>query len=985
MSTMTPELNDMKPRPFRFKWIIIAVIFLVLALAGGFFFARNYEMQKVEAGREAIAAENWEAAVAVLDDAINLQPSFLKQRSDEAVALRGFARYQLGDDEAALADFGASTSIDNRFFDLPAYRADILYRQGAYEEALGNAGAALAHEAALPPYLQAQLHGQKGLALLETESSFSTEVAAEIDAALDQAEYLPDELLSQLLTARALSAFADGDVAAGLADVAQVKALAVPVQGALLVAETAVLHQQADFAAALAAGDDALATDQLTDQETADLHLLRADIAYRQGDLAQAIAEAESATAYVAELALPDSLQAWQHYRQFEWDTAVDAADAALDIDPEQALAYRVRGAVAYWEGRYADAQSDLNRALELDPDDVEALALRSALHFSISDDVAARADAARAADLAPQSPAALWAQAAVHLQDYEPDEAYVLLTQAIGLDAQRPELYEWRGSTYLYRFQHDEQAADYDAALALYPEFGRAISSRLWMQLSRYEMDEYEETVLYLLDMFPDWDSAYRTAASYYHVQKGDSEQALVYAEEAVAINPTASQNYVVRGFVLSEQGETEKALADYEHALEISPDSVNVLAALAALAGEQGEQETALAYREEAFLLTAYPDQKITLANVYAQRGDMDRAWEMTHEVLAVDPDHEGALITRSLLRLDAGNPTQALNDLTVLISKYPGYAYAYVLRAQLRLDEGNLDEVRADANRALELDPFNMDGAHYLLGMAALIEEDLETAVTHIDNYVATGDENGFKYSVQAGLYSDQGRDAEAMVAIEAGLALEDDMLDQLLLDHATAYLVAQDDENARAGLEAVLADSVDLDILYQAENMLAYLNTLSELVNGRRVYADENYTLTYAAEWIQEPLTENLFNLLLIQEGIRGSAIVLVGAIEGVAGLTTRDFADAVESNLLDSPGFLTLSLEPAQISGRNGLVRYYELETVDADENPVVALGRQYYLVSGNMAVIISMETVAEEYELYSPELDAIIESFELLR
>jgi tetratricopeptide (TPR) repeat protein len=999
MSMMTPEQNEGRKLPPRIhggrlfspKWIIIAAGLLILFLGGGFFAARSYETQKVEAGREAIAAKNWDEAVTALDGAIGLQPAFLTQHTDEALALRGFSQYQLGNDEAALDDFGASMSIDNRFFDLPAYRADILYRQGAYAEALGNINAALARADALPLYLQAQLHGQKALALLETgeeeetavSTLLSTSVSSEIEAALALADYLPDEMLGQLLTVRALSAFAAGDVEAGLADAAQVEALG-DVPGELLVAVTAVLYQQSDFEATVAASDRALATDQLTDDETADLHLLRADIAFQQGDLEQAIAEAESAAAYVDELALPDALQAWQYYRQFEWDKAVDAAEAALALDEETPLAYRVRGAVAFWQGRYDDALVDLSRALELDPTDVEALAVRAVLYFLMSDEENGRADAARAADLTPQSPAALWARALVHIWDYENDEAYALLTQAIALDDQRTELYVWRAETYLYTFQDNERAADIEAALALYPEFAQAISSRLWLQLDQYDTTEYEETVRYLLETYPDWDVSYRIAASYYDRQVDDLDQAMAYAEQAVAANPNASKNYVVRGRVWLEMGEMENAIADYERALEISPDSTSALLALAFRAGDQGEYETAISYMEQAFLLNSSPSTKMALANEYALLGDLDKAWEMTHEVLALDPDHDDALLTRSLLWLDAGNPTQALTDLTVLINKYPSFAYAYMLRAQLRLEEGNLDEARADANRALELDPNGVEGAHLILGTVAAQEGDLETAVSHIDDYIASGDETGFKYSILVGLYGDLGREEDALAAIEAGLALEDEAMDALLLDRATTYLFAEDDENARAALEELFANSTNLDILYQAENTLAYLDSLPGLVNGRRLYEDENFTLTYSPDWRIEIIDEELFALLLIQEGEKWDTVMLVGATNGFTSLTTRTLADGVGSNLSDLSGFQTLSLESAVIAGQNGLVRYYQLDSADKDGNDVVILGRQYYLVSGDTIVFMSMEAAAEAYEQISPEWDAIVASFELL-
>ena len=84
MTTKKPEKQVeglMSRQHGRSGSMIAVVIAAIVALAGvgGFFFGRNYETQQIEAGRQAIAAENWDDAVDSLTNALELSPGFLKQ------------------------------------------------------------------------------------------------------------------------------------------------------------------------------------------------------------------------------------------------------------------------------------------------------------------------------------------------------------------------------------------------------------------------------------------------------------------------------------------------------------------------------------------------------------------------------------------------------------------------------------------------------------------------------------------------------------------------------------------------------------------------------------------------------------------------------------------------------------------------------------------------------------------------------------------
>ncbi|MEZ4643867.1 MAG: hypothetical protein R3E31_14235 [Chloroflexota bacterium] len=192
-------------------------------------------------------------------------------------------------------------------------------------------------------------------------------------------------------------------------------------------------------------------------------------------------------------------------------------------------------------------------------------------------------------------------------------------------------------------------------------------------------------------------------------------------------------------------------------------------------------------MSYLEEALQLAPiYPYTKTALGGVYAGLGEMETAWQLAHEVLALDPASADALILRSLLFEESGRTSRMLADLSLLLSINPRHAYAYALRAQEMLWQGQYEAAREDATLALQYDPYDAENAHYVLAVLAMEDGDLETAADHIDQYTALGLETGYKYSIQAEFYLDMSRPEDALNVVDTGLALQDEAVDQLYLD-------------------------------------------------------------------------------------------------------------------------------------------------------------------------------------------------------
>ena len=109
------------------------------------------------------------------------------------------------------------------------------------------------------------------------------------------------------------------------------------------------------------------------------------------------------------------------------------------------------------------------------------------------------------------------------------------------------------------------------------------------------------------------------------------DPEQALVYLDEAIRLEPNYAEAYMRRGMALSEQGYSEDAFDDLTRAIRLNPTS------------------DAYAYRGLALL----------------RQGDMKGARQDFDEAIRLDPDSHRAWNFRGALWLKEGNDSAACKD--------------------------------------------------------------------------------------------------------------------------------------------------------------------------------------------------------------------------------------------------------------------------------------------------------------------------------
>jgi tetratricopeptide (TPR) repeat protein len=947
--------------------VIGAMVVVIAGAAAGFFFVRGSEEGNMDAASAAIAKADWSVAAALLDEALATKPDFLRQHDTEALALRGLSFYQLADYETALVDMNAALARDPNLVDLLVYRADIQYRKGNDEAALADFEEALAYSDLLPEHLLALVYADR--AAIYHDQSKAAEAKEEVAQALELGRYVSDQTVAELYAIRAQSTFELEGVEADLTD--NLTALDMDVgltsetRASLLADQTAIYHHAGLYDLVLERSDEAIALEDLAEDDLANMWVQRADALFRQGDLNGAIAEAEEAVSHGQGEALLHALQAIAGYEEGDEEQALTEAEAALAIDQDMAPAYRVRGTLYAWQGKLDQTLADLGRALELDPADVEALAMRVFADLELNDLEAAEADLARAQAINPAAPATLWAEAQLAYYNYDFETARALLDLAIEQDPSRPEFYVWRSWTYRTTVEEDLVKRDLEQALTNNDDFALALEGMLGVKANFNEMEGYEEETRRLIELYPDNYRLYTRLGYYELYDMDDSEAALATAEKILTLRPESTVGYLLRGYIHLEDEEYELARADFDQALSVRPNSLDALGAIHWV--DKGQEEY---------------DQALNQAWIYNLQDDRQSAWGKIHKALAYDPDFKDALLTRAEMYIDNGEFDQAQLDLHRVLDRYPRDGWAHTIQARAYYAQGRYDEMVEAAEKALEIDP-TMTDSYWYLWLGALAEEDFERALEHTQEWAEAAPASARAHFFLGGAHNALGSSRDAVDALSEAITLsesDDPGLGDYYYERHLAYLDLGEPETAKADLEAALVSTTNLDTIDRIEIALANPGVLARSVAGRRVIEDEagGFTISYDEKWQQwpaEPSEGYMLSLAYGEDELNASADVYI-YYDWDPSLSLYDLAAYINPA---ENGAVVKPLEQVQINGISGLMRPFEFEGPGR-----VEIGRQYMVAKGNKLVIISVWAIEEIYPEFEAEFDALVDSFAFL-
>lgn len=374
----------------------------------------------------------------------------------------------------------------------------------------------------------------------------------------------------------------------------------------------------------------------------------------------------------------------------------------------------KVEAAQLYWDGIKLDSEGEYTQAIDAFKDALERwtdlgdVEWRSLVHYSLGQLYANKVSVDGNPETAPA-----WVLMFPHgeqgIRQYEPKDAILHLVEAVklsaGIPGVRARAYQLLGEIHLDLYQLDEAREYYEKALPLWRDLGDRLG---------------EATDLNNL--------------GFVYKDLGELQNALRLYDDAIrlwretGISVEEMNTISNRGKCYAALNRTELALADFESALEIWKKSrvrdslvASTFAALGGLYADMGRFEDAheqlnrsLEFRKSNPLLQAIT--RVSIATVYLEQGDLQKANEIYQEVLPVFRElgykrGEAVVLFKLGETREKEHPEAALefHDQAVRLSREIGdrdlEAAALFGSARAESARGELDRARSRMENALD----------------------------------------------------------------------------------------------------------------------------------------------------------------------------------------------------------------------------------------------------------------------------------------
>ena len=470
-------------------------------------------------------------------------------------------------------------------------------------------------------------------------------------------------------------------------------------------------------------------------------------------------------------------------------EAALELLDQAVDAAPEDPDVWSTRGAFHLRAQRLEEAARDLQAAADLYARGIisgkEAGVLSSLVqvYLTLNDLDGATAAARRLAARAPNSPVSNYSAGLIAYQNGQFDEAATSLQQAANSAPDNAQVLTLLGASHLALGNLGQAEQHLMNALGAAPNDPAAVKLLAETRLRQQRPDSALDLLARLGEDSADPQlDALQVAAN---LQAGNSEQALVYLEQAVARSPgnqalrlQLAQAYLGSGqneeavellegisggdevlsanlmllFTHLRAQEIDAGRAQADELLASFPEEARAHSAVGVFYQLIGEGDRARTQLEEALERDdQFIPARLILAGLLAEEGRGPEAESQLQEVLAIEPDHAAALASLAQHALQRGSIDEAETLLTRAVASADTVPLHLAL-ARVRLQQGNIPgaEQEVDAARALAPENPEVTGARGLLALRAgrtneairLLEDAQQALPARLDIALALG---------------------------------------------------------------------------------------------------------------------------------------------------------------------------------------------------------------------------------------------------
>jgi tetratricopeptide (TPR) repeat protein len=267
---------------------------------------------------------------------------------------------------------------------------------------------------------------------------------------------------------------------------------------------------------------------------------------------------------------------------------------------------------------------------------------------------------------------------------------------------------YTLRGREHRHAKKYGEALNDYSSALALDPQFARALygQGETWRLMGHYEraLPSLNRAIELEADDAWNFDSralVYRAIGRY--------EEALNDHNRAIEFDPNNAWVITSRGDTHREMGRYDDALTDHNRAIELDPEDPWNRVKRGLTYEAMGRHDDALKDYDRAVERAATRAWAYTArAQIYRRTHRYDEALTDHNRAIELEPEDVWVVVNRGETYRAMERYEDALADHNRAIEFDPNNAWVITSRGDTHREMGRYDDALTDHNRAIELDP-------------------------------------------------------------------------------------------------------------------------------------------------------------------------------------------------------------------------------------------------------------------------------------
>tara|TARA_R110002096_G_scaffold8392_3_gene35012 strand:+ start:1360 stop:4194 length:2835 start_codon:yes stop_codon:yes gene_type:complete len=297
--------------------------------------------------------------------------------------------------------------------------------------------------------------------------------------------------------------------------------------------------------------------------------------------------------------------------------------------------------------------------------------------------------------------------------------KAEKFITQALGSNPDAFELWQFKALLHRDVGEYEQAFSAFEQALKLRPTSGDALAARaaLWLDVGNVEAATADLTKARELESDTLETIYLRTLLLYREGKVEEAKEVLV--ESAAQINSIVDdyrsmlpQTKLMLGIVAFFQGNYNEAVSHLEPFVKSVPGHLGAKRYLGAVYGSLGEWDKVLKLfgRRLSAEVPADPMVLSLLAEAHRAKGQYAKAQTYYEEASKLAPDAAGVGLRLAMVRLEAGDPDKALEELTWLVEKVPDLLEAKIQLALLYLRVGQRDSALEAAHELASVHGYN-----------------------------------------------------------------------------------------------------------------------------------------------------------------------------------------------------------------------------------------------------------------------------------